>query len=659
MSSNKTLSKLVKQVQVSRPAATQIPPPYTCTAWKKKPVNVKVTAEQAQKLQKAIQTSRFETAAKAINNHRIATALVEAKQQHTLEQVAGAANRATQTAATVLAGSQPQSSYPSPAIVPSVPNSVPGTAPNTVPDTSTPPTSAPQAAPAMSADEAFILQFVHERYNPTGPNFSSNCGPASLAMAMAYTGRMPPGLTKEQQVDYARAIMSPSRSSEFTWIQDANGNSVPQLDRDSELTGGDMTTNGVNAAGGDAEVGYGWDQLDAALENGPVLSYGYTNDAWRGQFPERMGSGDVGHVNTILGKTEDGLYIVADPLHTGGPVLMTREQLSVFYGPTGGQPSFTGTNFGATGPASAPGVPGAPGTPSTQPGTPVAGSSGVPQTDLQYSGGTHYDPEVEKLQHSLVAAGYMTAEEMATGPGYYGPRTQAAVAALQRDHGIADDGTHFGPQTRAALTQVLGSRPADGTSPPIVPVDGPVQGPGTTAPAGPVEVVNGIELSAKDAALARRIDEMIASRYPTSTMQGYGAVIVDACRKEGVPVDLVLAQLAKESTFLRPDNTLSIANKNPGNLRFAEWQREFGGQPGAGNFTAYPSVEQGIRAYVHLLNMPIYREDVNNRDWASLVSKYAPSSDGNNEAEYVAQLHEWTAMFAGLIGVDFDWVNNP
>ena len=614
MSSNKTQSIFRRLASLPNPAPK--PVPFPGGAWKERTsVKVEVSPEQSRQIRNAMLATRFEPVARAVNNHRIAEALVEAQARNTTAR-----------------------------LDPSAYDQLPP--------------AAPAASPAMSADEAFILQFVHERYNPTGPNFSSNCGPASLAMAMAYTGRMPPGLTKEQQVDYARAIMCPTRWEEFTYVKDANGNDIPQLDRDSEYTGGDMTWQGVTAAGGTANEGHGWDELDAALENGPVLSYGYTNEAWRGQFPQRMGSGDVLHVNTILGKTEDGLYIVADPLHTGGPVLMTREELSVYYSPTGGSPHFTATNFGDTGSgtpqSNVPGTPSTPGTPGS-PTAPVTANASVPQTDLQYSGGTHYDPEVEKLQHALVAAGYMTAEEMATGPGYYGPRTKAAVAALQRDHGIVDDGTHYGPQTRAALTAELGSRPADGSSPPIVPIEDP----NGTAPSGPVETVNGITLSAKDAALARRIDEMIATRYPSSTMQGYGAVIVDACRKEGVPVDLVLAQLAKESTFLRPDNTLSIANKNPGNLRFADWQTEFGGRPGEGNFTAYPSVEQGIRAYVHLLNMPIYREDVNNRDWASLVSKYAPSSDGNNEAEYVAQLHEWTAYFAGLIGVDFDWVNNP
>ncbi|MCP3139304.1 peptidoglycan-binding protein [Pyxidicoccus xibeiensis] len=193
---------------------------------------------------------------------------------------------------------------------------------------------------AMSAEQAFITQFTSE-YNPYGPRGSTNCGPASLAMSLAYTGHMPPGLTKEQQVDHARALMSPRRASEFTYAQASDGTRVPMLNRDRELTGGTMVGDGIKGAGLDSRYGQGWETLDKQLAAGnPVIANGYTNSAWRSQFPERMGSGDVGHLNAILGKTAEGKYIVADPLHTGGPVEMTRAQLSVFFSPTGGQPSF-------------------------------------------------------------------------------------------------------------------------------------------------------------------------------------------------------------------------------------------------------------------------------------------------------------------------------
>ncbi|WP_347402652.1 peptidoglycan-binding protein [Corallococcus macrosporus] len=194
--------------------------------------------------------------------------------------------------------------------------------------------------PAMSAEAAFITQFTSE-YNPHGPSGSTNCGPASLAMSLAYTGHMPPGLTKEQQVDHARALMCPRRTSEFTFVNASDGTRVPLLDRDHEFTGGTMVADGIKGAGLTSRYGQGWESLDQQLAAGnPVIANGATNAAWRSQFPERMGRGDVAHLNAILAKTPDGKYLVADPLHTGGPVAMTRQQLSVFFSPTGGQPSF-------------------------------------------------------------------------------------------------------------------------------------------------------------------------------------------------------------------------------------------------------------------------------------------------------------------------------
>lgn len=71
-----------------------------------------------------------------------------------------------------------------------------------------------------------------------------------------------------------------------------------------------------------------------------------------------------------------------------------------------------------------------------------------------YDGGIQYDPNVEALQRQLVSLGLMTQAQMDTGPGCYGPRTRAAVAALQRQQGIPGDGARVDPATRTALSQV-------------------------------------------------------------------------------------------------------------------------------------------------------------------------------------------------------------
>lgn len=74
-----------------------------------------------------------------------------------------------------------------------------------------------------------------------------------------------------------------------------------------------------------------------------------------------------------------------------------------------------------------------------------------PNTNLQ-PGQT--GAEVKKLQDFLVSKGLMTPQEVATGPGIYGPRTTAAVKKFQEQNGVDNTSGpgYWGPRTRAAAT---------------------------------------------------------------------------------------------------------------------------------------------------------------------------------------------------------------
>jgi peptidoglycan hydrolase-like protein with peptidoglycan-binding domain len=65
-------------------------------------------------------------------------------------------------------------------------------------------------------------------------------------------------------------------------------------------------------------------------------------------------------------------------------------------------------------------------------------------------------PQVEQLQRALVAAGAMTQADMDTGPGTFGPRTEAAVRSFQAKNGLPQTG-YYGPQTNDALSRALGA----------------------------------------------------------------------------------------------------------------------------------------------------------------------------------------------------------
>jgi predicted chitinase/LysM repeat protein len=109
----------------------------------------------------------------------------------------------------------------------------------------------------------------------------------------------------------------------------------------------------------------------------------------------------------------------------------------------------------------------APSTPSEQaPAAATAPRFTVPQNDLQRG---MQGEEVRQLQSALVDLGYMTQAQMDTGPGIFGPQTEASLKRFQSDHGVPNTG-YYGPLTREALTRRAGG--TSGTTGP-----GPVTGP--------------------------------------------------------------------------------------------------------------------------------------------------------------------------------------
>jgi peptidoglycan hydrolase-like protein with peptidoglycan-binding domain len=233
--------------------------------------------------------------------------------------------------------------------------------------------------------------------------------------------------------------------------------------------------------------------------------------------------------------------------------------------------------------------------------------------------------EVKQLQESLVKLGYMTKEQVATGPGIFGAKTQAAVSKFQQDQGISPASGRYGPKTADALAKALGgARPSP---------TGPTAPTAPTAPTPPTT----------DAAKVAKLDSMLKG----SGLEGQGAHMLNMSKKYNVPVELALAMFQKEAQW----NTTGSAprNNNPGNLRFAEWEKEFGGVKNGG-FTKFPSVEKGVEAYFRLLGGPAYRKFVDNKDWNGLVNKYAPPSDGNDSALYARQITQWMEKYRTQLG---------
>lgn len=85
-----------------------------------------------------------------------------------------------------------------------------------------------------------------------------------------------------------------------------------------------------------------------------------------------------------------------------------------------------------------------------------AGSGAVPTSEL-YRG--MKGAEVKQLQQALVKLKHLSTAAYHTGPGTFGPRTEAALKAFQSAHGIEATGV-YGLKSQAALAKALGKAPA-------------------------------------------------------------------------------------------------------------------------------------------------------------------------------------------------------
>ncbi|HZN92057.1 MAG TPA: C39 family peptidase, partial [Myxococcales bacterium] len=170
--------------------------------------------------------------------------------------------------------------------------------------------------------------------------FSNNCGPASLAMALRTLGQMPGGLNPEQQIDYARYLITSSTNQTLTIA----GTELKLDDNDTQTLGFGQIANAENRNDVPMTSTTGWAALDNSLAVGhPVVAAGHITPDWKDSFPAwgtygSVGGDRVGHFIAILGKTPDGKYLVSDPMWTNGSVAMTLEELKKF---TGSNPSVT------------------------------------------------------------------------------------------------------------------------------------------------------------------------------------------------------------------------------------------------------------------------------------------------------------------------------
>lgn len=89
------------------------------------------------------------------------------------------------------------------------------------------------------------------------------------------------------------------------------------------------------------------------------------------------------------------------------------------------------------------------------------GSFAIPPGDLKRG---NSGAAVKQLQTALVKLGYLSSAKMATGPGVFGPATEAALKKFQAANKVPSTG-YYGRMTRAAMAK-KGGKPSNVTAPP-------------------------------------------------------------------------------------------------------------------------------------------------------------------------------------------------
>ena len=99
-----------------------------------------------------------------------------------------------------------------------------------------------------------------------------------------------------------------------------------------------------------------------------------------------------------------------------------------------------------------------------------------------------------------------------------------------------------------------------------------------------------------------------------------------------------------------PRGSLSYRNQNPGNLRYVNTQKVFGGAPGEGGFARFPSYEAGFQALMadiraKLTGKSAHINYAKNPRFLDYVRVYAPEADGNAPDRYCAALCKALAAY--------------
>lgn len=168
---------------------------------------------------------------------------------------------------------------------------------------------------APDSNTFFISQVRTDRWNPFANNGNTNCGPASLAMALKAIGIMPPGLQDPANPE--------------AWI-DKTRMAMEGDENDYKLTSDDDVLRGALRSGARAEKVYGLQGVEQALAQGKLVVLAGNPVAYEHRFSDdQYAKFNGGHFILVTAIAGDRVTI-NDPQSRVGSLTISRAELAAY-----------------------------------------------------------------------------------------------------------------------------------------------------------------------------------------------------------------------------------------------------------------------------------------------------------------------------------------
>ena len=165
-------------------------------------------------------------------------------------------------------------------------------------------------------------------------------------MVMSQRNLRPNGLSSSEAIDHARALMYAAyphiddsllahdavqyMSNNHVCINDAQQSVYFDLNGTAP-----SIAQGIQNTGSQAVFGYSWNDIRDILEQSEsLIAHGHITDDWRRRFPGEYGQyvqGGVPHFIAVFPTSNPDNFLVCDPMHLGGPIIMAQNELQSFF----------------------------------------------------------------------------------------------------------------------------------------------------------------------------------------------------------------------------------------------------------------------------------------------------------------------------------------